>query len=260
MVSIDTHPTHNISWVDLAARELDPSIGFYTGLFGWTTFRDADTPYVIFQVEEAAVAGIMAITPEMGEMPPVWSTYITVDDADAIAAAVSDAGGAVLQPPFEIPGGGRIAVITDPVGAAICLFEGMAENGMKVMDENGAPCWFDCMTHNTEAAGAFYTTVFGWTSEFMAEMDYTIFSNRGEPICGMMAMPDGVPAEVPSHWVVNFVVPDCDRAVEYVTSNGGMATMAPMDTPFGRAASLMDPWGAVFNVIDRSTAVEQPQS
>jgi len=161
----------------------------------------------------------------------------------------------VAQPPFEVPGGGRIA---DPSGAVIYLFEGMADNGMKLTDENGAPCWFDCVTRDTEAAGAFYGKVFGWTSEHMEDMEYPVFSNEGEWTCGMMGMPSGVPDEVPSHWVVDFVVPHADAAAEYASRNGGTVTMPPMDTEFGRMSGLIDPWGAVLTVIDRSTATQQP--
>lgn len=256
MPAIDTHKTHTISWVDLAASDLDAAIEWYRGLFGWTTFNDGETPYHIFMVGESPVAGVMQMRPEMEGMPPVWSTYVAVDDADATIGKVTEAGGTVFQQPFEVPGGGRIAVIADPAGAAICLFEGMAENGMKLMDEIGAPCWFDCVTREPEAAAVFYGQVFGWTSEFMEEMNYTVFSNEGEWTCGMFEMPADVPVKVPSHWVVNFVVPDADGAAEYVTSNGGTVTMPPMDTPFGRACGLMDRWGAVLTVIDRSTATQ----
>ena len=161
-----------------------------------------------------------------------------------------------MQQPFEVPGGGRIAVIADPTGAVLCIAEGMADSGMKVMDEVGAPCWFDCQTRDVAAVVAFYGQVFGWTSEEMPEMGYTVFSNNGEWLCGTFAMPDMVPAEVPAHWVVNFVVADCDEAAAYVSDNGGMITMPPMDTPFGRACGIVDPWGAVANLIDRSTATE----
>lgn len=255
MVSYDVHPAHTISWVDLAATDLDAATEFYSGLFGWNTFTDGETPYTIFMVGEAAVAGVMAITPEMGEMPPVWSTYVNVDDADATIAATTAAGGSVFQEPFDIPDGGRIAVIADPAGAAICLFEGQGDSGMKIKDEVGAPCWFDCMTRDIDSARPFYEAVFGWTSADMGmEMPYTVFSHGEDQICGMMSLPPGVPDEVPSHWVVNFVVPDADAAAEYVTSKGGSIAMGPMDTPFGRSCSILDPWGAVLNVIDRSTA------
>ncbi len=256
MPAIDTHKPHSISWVDLAAADIDSASKFYEGLFGWTTFNDGETPYSIFMVGDSAVAGVMELSPEMGDMPPVWSTYVSVVDADATIAAVTNAGGAVFQEPFEIPGGGRIAVIADPAGAAICLFEGMADSGMKLMDENGAPCWFDCVSRDTKVSAAFYAEVFGWTSEYMEEMQYTVFINDGEWICGTYQMPDEVPAEVPSHWMVNFVVPDCDAAVAYATENGGSMWMPPMDTPFGRAAGVADPSGAALTVIDRSTATQ----
>lgn len=256
MAAIETHKPHSISWVDLAAVDLDAASKFYKGLFNWSTFTDDESGYSMFTVGDAPVAGAMELTPEMGEMPPVWSTYVSVEDADVTVAAAREAGGAIFEEPFEIPNDGRIAVIADPNGAVICVFEGQGDNGMKVMDENGAPCWFDCVTRDAEASGAFYAEVFGWTSEHMPEMDYTVFINDGDWICGMFVMPPEVPAEVPAHWVVNFVVPDCDAAVEYATGNGGAVTMPPIDTPFGRAAGLVDPWGAVFTVIDRSTAVE----
>lgn len=256
MVTTDTHATHAISWVELATRDVDAAAEFYQGLFGWNTFNDGHTPYTIFQVGDQAVAGVMALPLEMGDMPPVWSTYVQVADADATIASVNDAGGQVMQAPFDIPAGGRIAVIADPSGAVICLTEGTADKGMKVMDEIGAPCWFDCMSRDVGAATAFYNQVFGWTSEEMEDMGYTVFSNNGEWVCGTMAMPDMVPAEVPSHWVVNFVVADADVAAAYATANGAMVTMPPMDTPFGRACGIVDPWGAPFTVIDRSTATE----
>lgn len=256
MVSIDTHPLHNISWVDLASKDVDAAIEFYSGLFGWTTFNDGETPYSIFMAGDKPVGGIMGMTPEMGEMPAVWSTYVNVEDADAIIAAATAAGGSVYQPPFDIPGGGRIAVIGDPDGAALCLFEGNADNGLKALDEVGAPCWWDCMTRDAAGAKAFYTTVFGWGIEEIPEMNYTIFTNHGEYLCGTMAMPDDVPEVVPAHWAVNFVVADCDAAAEYVASNGGTLNHPPMDTPFGRACSVLDPWGSTLNIIDRSTATE----
>ncbi len=258
MVTFDEHAEHAISWVDLAAVDLDAASAFYAGLFGWTAVTDGETPYAIYLRGEDAVAGAMELTPEMGEMPPVWSVYVNVVDADVTIAAATAAGGAVFQEPFDIPDNGRIAVIADPAGAVICLFEGQGDSGLKVMDEVGAPCWFDCLSRDVTASTSFYETVFGWTSEVMdmGEMSYTIFSNGGTPTAGTMALPAMVPAEVPSHWQVNFVVADADAAASYVAENGGTVTMAPNDTPFGRAASMMDPWGAVFAVIDRSTATD----
>lgn len=259
MVKIETHANHAISWVDLAASDVDAAIDFYSGLFGWSTFNDGTTPYTIFLVGERPVAGVMELGQEMGEMPPVWSTYVSVENADATIEAVVAAGGLVFQPPFEIPNGGRIAVIGDPAGAALCLFEGNNDNGMKLMDEPGAPCWFDCLSRDADAAKAFYEAVFGWTSETMdaGGMTYHLFLRDGQPTCGVMAMPPVMPAEVPSHWVVDFSIADVDAAATYVQANGGRITQSAMDTPFGRSCGAMDPWGASFMMIDRSSATPE---
>ncbi len=258
MVSIDTHPDHAFAWVDLAARDVDASVAFYAGLFGWTTFTAEGSPYTIFLAGDRPAAGVMELTAEMGEMPQVWSVYVSVADADATASDITQAGGSVLQPPFELPDGGRIAVVADPAGAVFCLFEGNNDNGLKVMDEVGAPCWFDCMSRQPEVSQAFYETVFGWTSEAMemGEMTYIVLARDGEPTGGVMPMPPTVPAEVPSHWVISFVVADADAAAAYVESEGGTITLPPMVTPFGRSCGVIDPWGASLTLIDRSSATE----
>jgi len=255
MVKVDTNPSHSIGWVDLAASDLDAARDFYAGLLGWTYFNDGETPYWMCMVGEHPVAGMMALTPEMGDMPPVWSTYVVVEDAQATIDAATAAGGTVFQPPFDIPDGSKIAVIGDPAGAAICLFEGLADNGMKLRDEVGASCWYDCQSRDAAAAIEFYKTVFGWTANTLdMGMPYTVFSLDGEQTCGIMQMPEEVPAEVPSHWVVNFVVADSDQAASYATANGATITVPPMDTPFGRSVGFLDPWGAPVMVIDRSQA------
>ncbi len=102
MASIDTHKTHSISWVDLAAADLAAGIEWYGGLFGWNTFNDGKTPYTIFMVGGSPVAGVMQIRRNGGNAR--WSTYVTVEDADATVAKVTAAGGNVFQQPFEISG------------------------------------------------------------------------------------------------------------------------------------------------------------
>ncbi len=62
----------------------------------------------------------MAMPPEVPpEVPPHWMSYIAVDDVDARLAKAVDAGAKVLREPFDVPGVGRIAMLTDGGGAAI---------------------------------------------------------------------------------------------------------------------------------------------
>lgn len=56
MGTIETHPTHAISWVDLAAKGQGAAEKFYSGLFGWSTYNEGEVPYTVFLVGESAVA------------------------------------------------------------------------------------------------------------------------------------------------------------------------------------------------------------
>src|SRR3546814_2179829 len=54
---------------------------------------------------------------------PAWTTYISVDDADATAKAVVRAGGSVVAEPFDVPGAGRMAILADTEGAAFSVWQ-----------------------------------------------------------------------------------------------------------------------------------------
>ena len=58
----------------------------------------------------------------MDGVPPHWALYVYVDDVDASAVSVVEAGGEVKVPAMDLPGVGRMAMCTDPGGAAFWLF------------------------------------------------------------------------------------------------------------------------------------------
>ncbi len=59
----------------------------------------------------------------------VWSTYVRVDDVDAATARATRAGGALLLGPFDAEPDGRLAVLADPAGVAVSLWEAGARPG-----------------------------------------------------------------------------------------------------------------------------------
>ena len=256
MATVGAHKLNTITWLDLAAADLDAALAFYCDVLDVRSSNDGETPYYMLMVGDQPVAGVMALGPEMADagMPPVWSTYVSVASAADAVATCKAAGGSVFRAPFEIPGGGVIAVIADPAGAAICIFEGGLEMGFKAFDEPGAACWFETMSRNADAADTFYNKLFGWNSTPMEGMPYRVFDLDGQPVAGMMAMDERFPPQIPSHWAVSFCVADTDTSVERAITNGATLVMPPTDTPYGRAAGLVDPWGAGFNIIERATA------
>ena len=77
---------------------------------------------MLFTLGENAVAGLMGPPPGMPEgVPAFWGVSFAVEDADATAALAVERGGSMYQEPFDMPGIGRIATVTDPWGASFSV-------------------------------------------------------------------------------------------------------------------------------------------
>jgi hypothetical protein len=246
-----------IAWLDLSTDDVDAARRFYGGLLGWT-YTVEETPvgtYHVAQLGDRDIAGITAIGPGAPEQAaPMWTVFIEVARLEDTIAAATAAGGTVLQPPMDIPGGARIAALADPAGAMLALIESPPEAWTLVRDEHGGLYWAEVLSRDTRAATAFYEATFGWKPETV-ETDgppYTTFRLDGEPVAGLMAMPPQVPADAPSHWMVYFVVADIDWAVTAAEELGGAIAQGPMTIPPGRFAILEDPHGAVFAAFEPS--------
>jgi len=242
------------SWVDHATKDLPASNTFYATLFGW----DADDQgedmgnYTLLRKAGKTVAGNM---PALAEgMPSVWTSYVSVDDADATVELAKKAGAMVFVEPMDVSDIGRMAVFADPTGAAIGVWQPKTFIGAELAGEAGAFVWTELNTRDVVAAKSFYGEVFGWEPSDldMGGMTYTEWKVGGQPVAGMLTMPDMVPAEVPAHWLVYFGVNDTDASVSRATELGATAMVPPTDIPPGRFAVLSDPDGAAFAVIKMS--------
>jgi predicted enzyme related to lactoylglutathione lyase len=114
----------SLCWTELVTRDPKTAEKFYTSLFGWTaqTSADAAMEYTEFSNQGTPQAGMMKLTPEMGDMPPFWLPYFAVADCDAAAARVKQLGGRLHKPPADIPHTGRFAIAGDPQGVGFALF------------------------------------------------------------------------------------------------------------------------------------------
>jgi len=113
-------------WADLMTRDTAAALKFYTGLFGWGTLA-TDNPagfgYTHWRVGDTDIGGMMAIAPEMGPVPPHWINYVMVTHCDEVAAQAASLGGRAVQPPFDVPNVGRMAVLADPQGAMFSIIQ-----------------------------------------------------------------------------------------------------------------------------------------
>lgn len=122
---MDVFTTHGaFSWFELMTTDPEGARDFYTQLFGWGSkdMEMANGKYTTLQVGEVSVAGMMKIPADAPPgMPPNWSCYVTVKDVDATCTRVTQLGGKVVMPVFEVPSVGRMAVIQDPQGAVLSV-------------------------------------------------------------------------------------------------------------------------------------------
>jgi predicted enzyme related to lactoylglutathione lyase len=252
-----SYPNGVPSWVDLASPDVDASVAFYGGLLGWE-HAPAGPPeetggYGMFSLRDKLVAGIGPL--QDPSQPPVWSTYIAVDDADATVAKVADAGGQVAMGPMDVMDAGRMAFLIDPAGAFVGIWQAGRHTGAELVNEPGALGWNELVCREPQTASAFYASVFGWEPApvQVSGHDYTVFNLDGKAIGGMMKMTDQWPEGIPSHWMTYFVVADADASALRAQELGGTVAVGPVDAAgAGRIAMISDPNETMFSIITPS--------
>jgi predicted enzyme related to lactoylglutathione lyase len=253
MPLMDTYAPGTFCWADLGTPDAAAAIRFYTTLFGWTAEdrpMGPDASYTMLHADGRSVAALYRQeAPQHG--PPHWLSYISVASASYAAARAKALGGTLLMEPFDVLDVGRMAMVQDPAGAVVALWEPRRHAGAGVAGEPSSICWNELATTDTARAGAFYTGLLGWAADAqpMGGTEYTLFSAEGAPRGGMMAIAaSGCP--VPPHWLVYFAVTDCEGTTTLAQSLGGAVRLPPTDVPgVGRFAVLADPQGAVFAAI-----------
>jgi predicted enzyme related to lactoylglutathione lyase len=251
------HEHGNFCWVDLGTKDTQGAKRFYGELFGWS-FEDApsspDMAYTMVKLNGKQVAGLFE--EPMPNVPPHWTSYVSVKNADEIAERVKKNGGKLMGPPgvegaFDVSDVGRMALFQDPTGAILGIWQPKKHTGADVYDVPGSLTWNECLTNNPQKAKDFYTQVFGWKLKEEATMHYTLFM-QGDPeyhVGGLMQI-DPKWGPVPPNWAVYFQVEDADKTCEKTKKLGGRVMMPPMDIEnVGRFAWMMDPQGGMFAVI-----------
>lgn len=244
-------------WIDLATTDADASKKFYGELFDWDAKDEPAGPNMVYSrltQRGKSVGALYAMGKEMREMkiPPMWMSYISVADADEVAAKAKDLGGTMNSDPFDVMDVGRMGVIKDPTGAYFSIWQPKKHHGAELCNEPVSLCWNELLTHDVDKAGAFYTKLFGYTAntQDMGGFQYTSFMNGERPAAGMMAITPDMGEGILSHWVAYLAVEDCDATVKKAQALGGKVLVPAKDIPeVGRFAFLADPQGAVFAVI-----------
>lgn len=232
------------SWADLSTSDAGAAQEFYGALHGWE-FESLPLPdggvYVMARNGGRNVAAIG----ESGEQPPHWNNYVTVQSADAAATRAQEAGGTVVAPAFDVMDVGRMAVVQDPTGAMLCVWEPKSNHGAALVNAPGAMTWNDLMTDDVDAAARFYGELFGWRiEEVPGAYGYRVISNGDRSNGGMLPKRPDM-GEMPSSWMPYFGTEDVEQAMGRVEELGGRVLTQPMPVPNGAFIVIADPQGAI---------------
>ncbi|MFL5886099.1 MAG: VOC family protein [Thermoleophilaceae bacterium] len=258
-------------WIDTSQPDPKAAADFYGPLFGWDLEDvmppDAGASYFMARIRGGDVG---AISSAQEGAPTAWNTYIWVDSADETAAKVREAGGTVVSEPFDVFDAGRMAVCTDPEGAAFCIWQANRNRGAGIVNEHGSLNFNTLSTRDPAVARAFYGAVFGWEvldlgggGQMWRLPGYAEFLEKSDPGIRERMRESGAPEgfedvvaaiqpiasdqpDTPAHWSVTFAVDDADAIAAKAAELGGTVVVPPFDAPWVRAAVIADPQGATF--------------
>lgn len=239
-------------WADVIVPDPAAAKELYGGLFGWTARDVPGGGYTFFVLDGENVAGLAA-GPD--GHPPVWLSYVAVADADRTTARAAELGGKVTMEPRDtgapVAKPGRGALLSDPQGAAIGLWQAGQHFGAGLVNDPGAMSWNHLITSDVERATAFYTELFGWTTDIMEDSDppFTVWRNSDGWLNGAVTELPRDASDGP-YWLVYFTTADLDGALERVAELGGRLLVPQTSVSIGPVAVVGDPQGATFTLYE----------
>ncbi|MFG1672471.1 VOC family protein [Streptomyces sp. Y7] len=252
-----THARHapgTPCWVSLMVHGPAATQEFYGALFGWE-FRPGPQqlgPYERALLDGREVAGIGRLPPDR-HLPVAWTPYLASNDVDLTADTVRLCGGTVGVGPLDAAEAGRMAICSDPSGAVFGIWQTAAHLGTAITGVPGTPAWNELVTFESVTVAKFYETVFGYEAQAAdsADLDYVGLHIDGRPVAGIHGVGNALPRDRGAHWMTYFEVADTDDAVERVVGLGGHVLRPARDSAHGRVATVADPEGARFSVIQK---------
>ena len=251
-------------WHELLTTDSDAALAFYQNVIGWKAQDSGHTDrgYKILMADdikakETKVGGLMTLPPEAiaKGARPCWMGYIAVDDVNAYAARIVQAGGMLHREAEDIPGVGRFAVVADPQGAPFVLFT--AEPGQTRTetppDTPQTISWNELYASTLDPAFEFYASLFGWTKAQTIPLGpfgfYHVFAQNGAPHGGMITKTPIMPIPF---WLYYITVADIKEAMARVVKGGGSVVNGPHMIPSGKwIAHCFDPQGALFGLMSK---------
>jgi uncharacterized protein len=124
MTEHDSTKPGEFSWRELYAQDYPSAFRFYQAMFGWQKMDEMDMgekgKYLLFGDGKKQYGGMMTIPPGM-KAGPMWTYYANVDDVESAVERAKKKGADLMVGPMNVPGGTRVAILTDPQGAMFAV-------------------------------------------------------------------------------------------------------------------------------------------
>ncbi|GAA4738819.1 VOC family protein [Actinomycetospora chibensis] len=238
-----THRAHGVPcWAELDVDDPGVVTPFYAAVLGWSVDAEVVAGHQT-RVLRHGGSPVAAIGSPGAAAPPVWTLYLAVDDVDVAAEQLEELGGQVLHGPEDDHAGGRLLVALDAGAAVVGLWE--SDDGIPA-PSSGRLCWAEAASAEPGTTRTFYRELLGW--EFVDGGDQPGHLHGlvdGGPVAGLGLAGDALP-----HWLPFFAAADVDAAVEAARRADGEVVTPVAPGPHGRHATLSDPAGARFGVIE----------
>ena len=250
-------------WYDLMTPDPDGAKAFYEAVVGWsmTTGHGAgDSDYGFITAQDGAMTGgMLRLSAEMQQhgARSCWLGYIAVDDVDASVTSIEATGGKVLMAPRDVAMAGRVAMVSDPGGAAFYVMTptpppgGGESTAFSALPNPGHCGWNELMAMDGTRERGFYTNLFGWALPEPMDMGpmgkYHFIAHDGVTLGGVM---DKMPDHPAAAWNHYFWVDSVTAAKATAEARGGSIAMGPHEVPGGQWVIMgTDPQGAAFALV-----------
>ncbi|WP_373046929.1 VOC family protein [Vulgatibacter sp.] len=242
-------------WFDLVTTDAAAAKRFYGEIAGWGTTPFTGADYEMWTAGGVPLGGVSV----QAGTGPRWIGFVAHRDVDAAIGRAEKMGGKVIEPPMQIPGGGRFAILADPQGARFGIYTPAAAEEVVVPDRTkaGQFSWAELQTTDWKAARGFYGELFGWQESSCFDMgpamgSYFVFGT--DPKDGLGGMFDAARvSQLPPFWLHYVQVKSADASAKRIAELGGTILHGPADIPGGgRIAQCLDPQGAAFAVVSDS--------
>ena len=160
-------------WSELSSDNGTEARKFYSHVFGWLPSDDGgdlENSFTTWAVAGRKVAGMVEKSDDQPG-PPVWNSFVLVDDLDESTKLADANGGQVTLECADVVPFGKMGIIQDPTGAFLTLWEAGSQEDAELFSSPGSIAWNELWTADSSLARQFYSQV--WVGRTRRSMQAT---------------------------------------------------------------------------------------